>query len=218
MYIHHDDNMADHIDGHEHKASVATDGTLVQGEHDDRNHAAGHAKRLNSMTAAERARRNVNAKLANPLAGHTHDELKEMAAAYVKKYQIGGANDLRAFELGAILAQDLEKFEPVEGMTAEEIATGNKEFTHRWAQPSLMYWVIALCSVCAAVQGMGKLQPVLVPDVQTKKNPQTRPSSMAVSFSTGLNSASQAKTPGLHGCWDWSIRPRTSAVLSSDVG
>lgn len=147
--------MADHRNEVDPKASTATDGTMIQGEHGDRNHAAGHTKRQNSMTAAERARRNVNAKLANPLAGYTHDELREMAAAYVKKHQIGGADDLRAFEYGAILAQDLEKFETIEGMTPEEIAVGNKEFTHRWAQPKLMYWVIAICSTCAAVQGMG---------------------------------------------------------------
>ena len=111
--------------------------------------------RQRSISAAERARRNANAKLANPLAGYSHAELKNMGAAYVMKHQIGDAEDVRAFELGACLAQDPSKFEHVEGLNTEEKDTLRKELVNRWHQPRLMYLVIILCSTCAAVQGMG---------------------------------------------------------------
>lgn len=123
-------------------------------EYDARNHSVSHPGRQSSMTPAERIRRNDNAKLANPLAGYSFAELKNQGATYVKKYQIGDEEDIRAFELGACLAQDPSKFESVDGLTGEELDVLRKEFTHRWSQPKLMYLVIVLCSTCAAVQGM----------------------------------------------------------------
>ncbi|PGH14762.1 hypothetical protein AJ80_05806 [Polytolypa hystricis UAMH7299] len=106
------------------------------------------------LTAAERARRNLNAKLANPFAGLSHATLKKRGGRYARQHQIGDEEDIRAFELGAILAQDPEQYENVEGLTEEELEVLRKEFTNRWSQPRLMYLVIVLCSVCAAVQGM----------------------------------------------------------------
>ena len=118
--------------------------------------ASRRESRQHSVSAAERARRNANAKLANPLAGYSHAELKNMGAAYVMKHQIGDAEDIRAFELGACLAQDPTKFDQVEGLRGDELETLRKEVTSRWHQPRLMYLVIILCSTCAAVQGMGE--------------------------------------------------------------
>jgi hypothetical protein len=108
-----------------------------------------------SVSAAERARRNLNAKLANPLAGYSHDVLRKKCGNFARKYQIGEAEDIRAFELGAVLAQDPTRYDSIEGLEQEELNVLRKEFTNRWAQPKLMYLVIVLCSVCAAVQGMG---------------------------------------------------------------
>ena len=112
--------------------------------------------RRQSMTAAERARRNANAKLANPLAGYSHAELKRMGNKYATDHQVGDDEDIRAFELGACLAQDPSKFDTIENLRPNELETLRKEITNRWHQPKLMYLVIVLCSVCAAVQGMGK--------------------------------------------------------------
>ena len=126
------------------------------GEHDARNHSFAHSGRHGSITAAERARRNANAKLANPLAGYSHAELRTKGANYVKKYAIGDAEDVRAFEIGACLAQDPARYDAIEGITGEELEVLKKEFTNRWSQPKLMYVVIVLCSTCAAVQGMGR--------------------------------------------------------------
>ena len=122
---------------------------------DDRNQSEAQGRKQ-SETAADRARRNLNAKLANPLAGMSHAALRKKGGNYVRKYQIGDAEDIRAFEIGACLAQAPERYEKVEGITEEEMATLRKEFTNRWSQPPLMYLVIVLSSTCAAVQGMGK--------------------------------------------------------------
>ncbi|EEH42377.2 uncharacterized protein PADG_07197 [Paracoccidioides brasiliensis Pb18] len=107
-----------------------------------------------SLTAAERARRNLNAKLANPLAGLSHATLMKRGGRYARQHQIGDEEDIRAFELGAVLAQAPEQFESVQGLTEKELQVLRKEFTNRWSQPGLMYLVIILCSLSAAVQGM----------------------------------------------------------------
>ncbi|KZF20016.1 MFS sugar transporter [Xylona heveae TC161] len=107
-----------------------------------------------SVTAAERARRNLNAKLANPLAGYSHAELEQLGEEYALKNQVGEMEDVRAFRLGAVLAQDPARFDTVKGLEEGELAILRKEFTHRWSQPRLLYLVIILCSTCAAVQGM----------------------------------------------------------------
>jgi hypothetical protein len=113
-----------------------------------------------ASTAAERARRNLNMKLANPLDGYDLDELKAMGRDYAKIHAIAEPEDIRAFELGAILAQNPEKFERIKDQIAiEEMNVLEKEYTNRWSQPRLLYLVIILCSTCAAVQGMGESLP-----------------------------------------------------------
>lgn len=107
-------------------------------------------------TAAERARRNLNAKLSNPLAGYSHSELRKQGRTFAMMHEMGDESDIRAFELGAVLAQSPERFENVAGLTPQEMELLRHEFTYRWSQPWKMYAVIALCSLSAAVQGMGK--------------------------------------------------------------
>lgn len=102
----------------------------------------------------DQLRANVNAKIANPLAGLTRAELFKKGEDYVREHQIGDDEDIRAFQLGAILAQDPNRYAEIDGLTAEECAVLEKEITHKWSQPRLLYVVIILCSVCAAVQGM----------------------------------------------------------------
>ncbi|KAL2002592.1 hypothetical protein VTN02DRAFT_6446 [Thermoascus thermophilus] len=105
-------------------------------------------------TAAERARRYLNAKLANPLAGYSHEQLRSLGLNFGVRHRMGDEEDIRAFEMGAVLAQDPEKYDQVQGLTPEEREILHKEFTSRWSQPRLMYVVIVVCSISAAVQGM----------------------------------------------------------------
>ena len=110
-----------------------------------------------TLTAAERARRNLNAKLSNPLAGFSHADLRKQGRNFALTHEIGDDEDVRACELGAVLAQAPERYDTVAGLTSSEKDILRREFEHRWSQPWKMYAVIALCSLSAAVQGMGKL-------------------------------------------------------------
>lgn len=117
-------------------------------------------------TAAERARRNMNAKLANPLAGYTQEELRQQGINFAITHQMGDEEDVRAFAMGAMLAQVPERYAEVPGLTPQELAVLENEYAHRWSQPWTMYLVICLCSLSAAVQGMGKSKTFLnTPDV-----------------------------------------------------
>jgi len=109
-----------------------------------------------ASTAADRARRNVNMKINNPLDGYTESELRVMGSNYAKMHAIAEPDDIRAFELGAILAQHPEDFRRISNHASqEEMAVLEKEYASRWSQPAILYLVIVLCSTCAAVQGMG---------------------------------------------------------------
>ena len=164
----------------------------VQYEHDERNHTGGQPVRQASVSAAERERLRANARLANPLARISHAQLEDMGEKYAMKHQIGDQEDIRAFQKGAVLAQDPTKYDSVEGLTPEEKIILCKEFTNRWSQPKLMYIVIVLCSTCAAVQGMGTC-PTLYLVILLANHPQMRRSSMAVSSFTNPNLASTGK-------------------------
>ena len=147
-------------------AEKPVDGSSGDGEYDGenkiaadhadfRNHSVAQSARKGSITAEERARRNINAKLANPLAGYSHAELEEMGAAYAKKYQVGDESDILAFSHGAVCAQDPERFDAYTALSEADRDIMRREFKNRWSQPRLLYLVIVLCSTCAAVQGMG---------------------------------------------------------------
>lgn len=112
-----------------------------------------------AQSAAERARRNINAKLANPLQGYSYNELQKMGRAYAYEHALAEKDDVRALEIGACLARDPTNLKHVKefGVTDEEHAILEKEISHRWSQPWILYLVIILCSTCAAVQGMGKV-------------------------------------------------------------
>ena len=166
----------------------------AQHEHDELNHADEQPKRNRQIpvSAAERERLRANAKLANPLARFNHAELEDMGEKYATKYQMGDKEDIRAFQKGAVLAQDPMKYKSVQGLRPDELVVLEKEFTNKWSQPKLMYIVIILCSTCAAVQGMGMYMEV-EPDVPPANVEQMRRSSTAANCSIGPSSASTAR-------------------------
>lgn len=80
-----------------------------------------------------------------------------MGRAYAFEHALAEAEDVRALEIGAMLAREPENIAHVKklGVTDEEFEVLEKEIRQRWSQPWTLYFVIALCSVCAGVQGMG---------------------------------------------------------------
>ena len=94
----------------------------------------------------------ANAKLANPLAGISHEQLMENGAEFARAHGLGHSEDL--FRKGALAAQDPLAFDSISHFTDIEKDIFRREFTHRWDQPATLYYLVILCSVAAAVQGV----------------------------------------------------------------
>ena len=142
----------------------------------------------------EQLRARINAKIANPLAGFSREDLYRKGEEYAREHQMGEAEDIRAFQIGAQLAQDPNKFDDIQGLTGEENAILSKEISRKWSQPRLLYLVIVLCSTCAAVQGMGMIVLLSKPSVRIILTAlQMKPSSTELKSSTVNNLASRIK-------------------------
>lgn len=97
----------------------------------------------------------ANAKLANPLSGLSRGQLMDDGAEFARTHGLGDLEDL--FRKGALAAQDPLAFDSISEFTDTEKAIFRREFTHRWDQPGTLYYLVILCSVAAAVQGVGLL-------------------------------------------------------------
>ncbi|KAJ3759665.1 hypothetical protein EV360DRAFT_81916 [Lentinula raphanica] len=95
---------------------------------------------------------NLNAKLANPLAHISHEQLMEDAKVFAETH---GLEDLVVeFQKGALVAQDPSRFEDLTQLDEEDKVVLRRELTHKWDQPYMLYYLVILCSMAAAVQGM----------------------------------------------------------------
>jgi hypothetical protein len=95
---------------------------------------------------------NLNAKLANPLSGIPHDRLIEEAKVFAETH---GMEDLVLdFQKGALVAQDPTMYETMSMLTEEDKEVLRRETTHKWSQPVTLYYLVVLCSMAAAVQGV----------------------------------------------------------------
>ncbi|KAI1325861.1 sugar transporter-domain-containing protein [Xylariaceae sp. FL0255] len=125
--------------------------------HSDGSYAEVENNRLTQDTTldeGQRKRLNASAKLENPLAGLSPQQLSQRGEDFCRKHDITGEDDIRAFRLGAIIAGNMNKYDTVEGLTGREREVLEKEITHKWSNPPMLYAVIIICSLCAAVQGM----------------------------------------------------------------
>jgi hypothetical protein len=95
---------------------------------------------------------NVNAKLANPLTGLSHEQLMHDGAEFARAHGLGHLEEL--FSKGALAAQDPFGFESNPHFTEAEKDIFRREMTHRWDHPATLYYLAILCSVAAAVQGV----------------------------------------------------------------
>ncbi|KAI1107365.1 hypothetical protein F4804DRAFT_198031 [Jackrogersella minutella] len=108
----------------------------------------------NTRDEGERQRLEASAKLANPLGGLTPEQLARRGEDFCSQHGITGEEDIRAFRLGAMIAGNMNKYDTVDGLTEREREVLDRELTHRWSNPKMLYAVIVICSLCAAVQGM----------------------------------------------------------------
>ena len=96
--------------------------------------------------------RNLNAKLANPLAGVSHEQLMADAAIFAGTHDL--AEYTETIQKGALVAQDPAAFESLPLLTEEDRIALRREITHKWDQPAMLYYLVVMCSIAAAVQGV----------------------------------------------------------------
>ena len=88
--------------------------------------------------AIDPAAENINAKLANPLAGIPKDQLMRDGALFARQHDL---TDLETeFAKGALIAQDPLGFESLDVLTEDDKNVLRNEQTSRWDQPYTLYW------------------------------------------------------------------------------
>lgn len=98
------------------------------------------------------AAQNLNAKLANPLAGVSHEQLMADATIFASTH--GLAEYTETIQKGALVAQDPTAFESLPLLTENDRVALRREITHKWDQPAMLYYLVVMCSIAAAVQGV----------------------------------------------------------------
>ncbi|PLB52826.1 galactose-proton symport [Aspergillus steynii IBT 23096] len=94
---------------------------------------------------------NTSAKIKNPLADLTTDEVLHDVEEFAHEHQL--TDILDDLKKGALVARDPNNYESVPDMTEADITAIDNEVTHKWRQPVALYFTIILCSIGAAVQG-----------------------------------------------------------------
>ena len=102
-------------------------------------------ERIDDVTA-------LNIKLANPLAGLSHEQLISDAAEFARTHGLEHLTE--EFKKGALIAQDPSAFESLPLLTEEDRVHLRRELTNKWDQPATLYYLVILCSVAACVQGV----------------------------------------------------------------
>ena len=74
------------------------------------------------------------------------------AANFAKTHGLGHLEE--EFQKGALIAQDPTIFESLPQLNEEDKVILRRELTHRWEQPLQLYYLVILCSLSAAVQGV----------------------------------------------------------------
>ncbi|KAL1624235.1 hypothetical protein SLS54_004165 [Diplodia seriata] len=110
---------------------------------------AGEGRRatITSLTLAK----NLDAKVANPLADIPHDDLMRNVEEFAREKDLVDLTD--HLKKGALIAQNPSRWQEVEGITEEEQFLLQREHDHKWKHPFALYFTIVVCSIGAAVQG-----------------------------------------------------------------
>ncbi|KAI0378313.1 hypothetical protein F5Y04DRAFT_284071 [Hypomontagnella monticulosa] len=127
-----------------------------ESEHSDvsRSEVENRHSKDDTIDEGQKQRLEASAKLQNPLAGLTPEQLAQRGEEFCAKHGLTDEADVRAFRLGAMIAGNMNMYDTVDGLTDREKEVLDREITHKWSNPKMLYAVIVICSLCAAVQGM----------------------------------------------------------------
>ena len=94
----------------------------------------------------------LNAVFENPLASIEPEQLLQDVEEFCAEW---GLNDhLEVMKKGALVARDPHSGPELEGLTSEEREALINEKEHKWRHPFMLYWLVIMCSLGAATQGM----------------------------------------------------------------
>lgn len=114
-----------------------------------------HAENVGDRRASATRQASVAARLRNPLAGLTEEQVLTDVDAWVVEKGLSAHQD--AFRKGALIArvgQREDGFEYVDQLSEDEKNILRHEITHRWSHPFMLYFLVVLCAGSAIVQGM----------------------------------------------------------------
>jgi hypothetical protein len=94
----------------------------------------------------------LSAAFENPLSGIPKAQLLEEVETFCLDNNLSEYID--AFRRGALVAQSPDDTDSISELTPEDRDVLMREQTHRWNQPFMLYWLVVMCSLAAAVQGM----------------------------------------------------------------
>lgn len=153
------------------------------------------------LKAEEQKHLEASTKLENPLAGLSLEQLGQRGEDFCQRHGLQDEEDIRAFRLGAMLAANTNRHDTIDGLTEHEREVLDREMTHKWSQPSMLYAVIAICSLCAAVQGMDETVVNGAQGFYKKQFGIGDEESQRDSWLVGLVNAAPYICCALMGCW-----------------
>lgn len=127
-------------------SAVENEKASVQEKQDAASSSSGSIRHIDTVG------NNVNAILANPLEGIPHEKLMANAARFARAH--GMEHLTEDFQKGALVAQDPAAFESLTQLNEDDKNLLRRELTHKWDQPWELYYLVILCSIAAAVQGV----------------------------------------------------------------
>ncbi|KAF3393476.1 Polyol transporter 5 [Talaromyces pinophilus] len=95
---------------------------------------------------------NLNVVFENPLANVPRDQLLKDVEEFCRKFNL--MEHVDDFRKGALVSQNPAAAMDLTELTDEEKNILLREHTHKWHQPWQLYWLVIMCSMAAAVQGM----------------------------------------------------------------
>jgi len=104
-------------------------------------------------------------RLRNPLYGINKFELLDQVTAFANQH--GLTEVLPQLKKGALVAQNPQGWETIEELDESDKGHLRRETTHRWNHPRMLYFLVVMSSIGAAVQGWDQTGKVTIKIVLT---------------------------------------------------
>ena len=105
-----------------------------------------------SGVVSEKLETSTTKLVKSPLDGILQEDLLLAAKRFAEEH--GLAEYKEVIMKGALVAQDPAAFESLSELSEDEKILLRREVTHKWDQPWELYYMVILCSLAAAVQGV----------------------------------------------------------------